>query len=78
MQERSNDRANRRNFHQNFFGAAFGGDPVWYIAAMTAVGIYFGVLVETLRAGEVAVTLALLATIVLMGLLHIINQRHQR
>lgn len=78
MQETNDDQAKRQDFHKTFWSAEIGGDPVWYVAAMIAVGVYFGVLAETLRAGESAVTWALLAAMVSIGLLHVVTRRRGR
>ncbi len=73
MQEGNNEKAkeNRHHFQKNFWGAEFDGDPVWYVTAMIAVGIYFGVMAETLRAGEPVVAVALIVAMVSILLLHL-------
>lgn len=78
MQETNDDKANRQDIHKSFWGAEFDGEPVWYIATMIAVGIYLGILAETLRAGESAVMWALIAVIVSIGLLHVVTRRRGR
>ena len=78
MQETNDDKANCQDFHKKFFGAEFDGDPVWYVAAMIAVGIYLGVLAETFRTGEAAVMWALLAATISIGVLHVVNRRGGR
>jgi hypothetical protein len=77
MQERNNDKAKeiRHHFQKKFWAAEFDGEPVWYIAAMIAVGIYFGVMAETLRAGEPVVAVALIASMVSILYLHLFIRR---
>ena len=75
MQETNDERSNRHDGHNSFWSVRFNGDPVWYIAAMTAVGIYFGALAETLRIGDSVVLIAFIAAIAAIFLLHVVSRR---
>jgi len=66
---------NQPNDPKNLWGSETDGDPIWYVLALVAVGIYFGFLAEAFSAGDVLVNGAFAAAMVSICLLHLVSRR---